>query len=78
MKNYQLEVFTRPTCSDCQELKRFLKQHNIPHREYDLAKNPQKEKDLKSISGSRIVPTLVFTQSSFFGLMRKSKLEGER
>ncbi|GIN57296.1 glutaredoxin family protein [Lederbergia ruris] len=73
MKNYQLEVYTRPTCSDCQDLKKFLQTHHIPHKEYDLAKEPSKEKDLLKITGSRIVPTLVFSHPSFLGWMRKPK-----
>ncbi|GIO27373.1 glutaredoxin family protein [Ornithinibacillus bavariensis] len=73
MKDYRLEVYTRPTCSDCQDLKEFLKRHDIPHKEYDLAKDPAKEKELIKITGNRIVPALVFSQSSLFGLMRKTK-----
>ncbi|WP_077596147.1 glutaredoxin family protein [Oceanobacillus kimchii] len=73
MKNYHLEVYTRPTCSDCQDLKKFLKVHHIPHEEYDLAKQPSKEKDLIKITGSRIVPALVFSHSSLLGLVRKPK-----
>lgn len=73
MKNYQLEVYTRPTCSDCQDLKKFLQSNHIPHKEYDLAKEPSKEKDLIKITGSRIVPALVFSHPSLLGWMRKPK-----
>uniref|UniRef100_UPI00190DABD6 glutaredoxin family protein n=1 Tax=Virgibacillus salexigens TaxID=61016 RepID=UPI00190DABD6 len=64
MKNFHLEVYTRPTCSDCQDLKKFLQVHHIPHIEYDLAKQPLKEKDLIKITGNRIVPGLVFSKPS--------------
>ncbi|MDY0406290.1 glutaredoxin domain-containing protein [Virgibacillus sp. 179-BFC.A HS] len=70
MKNYRLEVYTRPTCSDCQDLKEFLHSHHIHHKEYDLAKQPAKEKELIKITGSRVVPALVFSRSS---LLRKPK-----
>ncbi|MBW8350902.1 glutaredoxin family protein [Bacillus sp. IITD106] len=73
MKNYHLEVYTRPTCSDCQELKTFLQSHRIPHKEYDLAKQPSKEKDLIKLTGSRIVPVLVFSHPSLLGLVKKTK-----
>ncbi|MEW9676809.1 glutaredoxin domain-containing protein [Lentibacillus sp. L22] len=73
MNNYQLEVYTRPTCSDCQDLKKFLQSHHIPHKEYDLAKQPAKEKDLIKVTGNRIVPGIVFSQSSFLGLRKKPK-----
>lgn len=73
MAKYQLEIYTRPTCSDCQDLKKFLESHQIPHKQYDLAKQPDKEKDLIRITGNRIVPGLVFSQPSFLGLMKKPK-----
>ncbi|MBY7142002.1 glutaredoxin family protein [Virgibacillus sp. NKC19-3] len=73
MKNYHLEIYTRPTCSDCQDLKKFLQAQRIPHKEYDLTKQPSKEKDLIKITGSRIVPGLVFSQDSLLGLVRKPK-----
>lgn len=47
MTEYHLEIYTRPTCSDCQNLKNFLEEHQIPHKQYDLAKQPEKEKELK-------------------------------
>lgn len=70
---YQLEIYTRPTCSDCQDLKKFLEEHQIPHKQYDLAKQPGKEKELKKITGNRMVPGIVFSQSSMLGLKKKVK-----
>lgn len=74
MGNYHLEIYTRPTCSDCQDLKKFLESHRIPHKQYDLAKQPSKEKDLIKLTGNRIVPGIVFSQPSFLGLSRNSKI----
>ncbi|UJL46652.1 NrdH-redoxin [Virgibacillus sp. NKC19-16] len=73
MAKYQLEIYTRPTCSDCQDLKKFLQSHRIPHKQYDLSKQPAKEGDLKKITGSRIVPALVFSHPSLLGLVKKPK-----
>lgn len=73
MAKYHLEIYTIPTCSDCQDLKKFLESHRIPHKQYDLAKQPSKEKELIKITGNRIVPGLVFSQESLLGLRRKSK-----
>ncbi|WP_010096265.1 glutaredoxin family protein [Ornithinibacillus scapharcae] len=72
MKKYYLEVYTRPTCSDCQDLKKFLQNYRIPHKEFDLVKQPSKEKDLIKITGNRIVPALIFSSPSRFGVRRKS------
>ncbi|MCG1010558.1 glutaredoxin family protein [Salinicoccus sp. ID82-1] len=71
MTNYQLEVYSRPTCSDCQNLKQFLRAHSISYTEYDLSEQPEKEQDLKKITGSRIVPALVFSRPAFMGIKRK-------
>lgn len=73
MAEYHLEIYTRPTYSDCQDLKKFLEAHQIPHKQYDLAKQPEKEKELKKITGNRIVPGIVFSQSSMLGLRKKAK-----
>ncbi|MDM8102277.1 MULTISPECIES: glutaredoxin family protein [Oceanobacillus] len=73
MAAYHLEIYTRPTCSDCQDLKNFLEEHQIQHKQYDLAKQPEKEKELKKITGNRIVPGIVFSRSSMLGLRKKAK-----
>lgn len=74
MKNVQFELYTRPTCSDCQEAKAFLAEHNIPYVGYDLSIEPEKEKELIKVSGSRVVPAFVFKEKSFLGLRRKPKV----
>lgn len=73
MAKYQLEIYTRPTCSDCQDLKKFLEKHRLPHKQYDLTKQPEKEKELKNRTGARVVPGIVFSQSSILGLRKTRK-----
>lgn len=74
MKKVQLELYTRPTCSDCQAAKEFLSKNNIPYIDYDLSKQPTKEEELIKISGTRIVPTFVFKDKSLLGIMSKPKV----
>lgn len=74
MQNAQFELYTRPTCSDCQEAKAFLAENNIPYIDYDLSKEPEKEKELIKVSGSRVVPAFVFKQNSILGLKSKPKV----
>jgi glutaredoxin 3 len=74
MTKVQLELYTRPTCSDCQAGKEFLSKHNISYNEYDLAKQPAKEEDLIKITGTRMVPTFVFKRKSLLGMMNKPKV----
>ncbi|MCM3759138.1 glutaredoxin family protein [Sporosarcina aquimarina] len=72
--NAKLELYTRPTCSDCQEAKAFLGKNNIQYNSYDLSLEPQKEKELIKVSGSRVVPAFVFKKKSFLGLGSKPKV----
>jgi len=55
-KNIQLELYTRPTCSDCQESKRYLNSQEISYSHKDVSQ-----------SGNRIVPLFVFYKKNFWG-----------
>lgn len=74
MSKVQLELYTRPTCSDCQAAKQFLSKHNISYIDYDLTQQPTKEQELIKISGARIVPTFVFHNKSLLAFMSKPKV----
>jgi len=74
MNHAQFELYTRPTCSDCQEAKAFLAEHTIPYINYDLAKEPEREKDLIAISGSRVVPAFIFARKTILGFKGKPKV----
>lgn len=74
MKNVKLTIYTRPTCSDCQESKRFLAENNVEITEYDLSQHPSKEEDLIKISGTRIVPAFVFEKKSLLGMKNNPKV----
>lgn len=74
MKNVQLELYTRPTCSDCQAGKAFLAEHHVSYINYDLSEYPEKEKDLRKLTGTRMVPAFVFKENSLRGKFRKPKV----
>ena len=74
MKHMQLELYTRPTCSDCQAGKAFLAKHEIPYIHHDLSKHPEREKDLRKLTGTRMVPAFVFKDKSIRGKFRKPKV----
>ncbi len=74
MGEVQLELYTRPTCSDCQAGKAFLEKHQIPYIDHDLSVHPEKEKDLRKLTGTRMVPTFVFKEKSLLGLLSKPKV----
>lgn len=74
MKNVQLELYTRPTCSDCQEGKVFLVKYRISYIHHDLSEHPEKEKKLRTLTGTRMVPAFVFKDKSLRGKLKKPKV----
>lgn len=74
VKNVQLELYTRPTCSDCQAGKKFLSEHHISYINHDLSEYPEKEKALRKITGTRMVPTFVFKDKSLRGRFSKPEV----
>ena len=69
--NHTLELYTRPTCSDCQAAKEYLSRENIDYVHKNVEEDESVEKKLKDISGSRIVPSFAFYKK---GLLGKKKL----
>ena len=63
----ELELYTRPTCSDCQDAKKYLTSNSVHYVDKDVSKNLHLEDDLKKISGSRVVPLLAFYKKGLFG-----------
>jgi len=63
----ELELYTRPTCSDCQDAKKYLSSNSIDYADKDISKNLSLEEDLKKISGNRIVPMFAFYKKGLFG-----------
>ena len=70
--NLTLELYTRPTCSDCQAAKDYLNERNIDYVHKDVGEEERFETELKEVSGSRIVPSFAFYKKGLFG---KKKLE---
>ncbi|WP_028784599.1 glutaredoxin family protein [Thalassobacillus devorans] len=65
--NLELELYTRPTCSDCQEAKEYLASESILYQHKDVGENPGFEEEMKQISGNRIVPLFAFYKKGLFG-----------
>lgn len=63
----ELELYTRPTCSDCQDAKKYLTSNRISYAEKDVSKNLILEEELKKITGTRIVPMFAFYKKGLFG-----------
>ncbi|MFZ5942290.1 MAG: glutaredoxin domain-containing protein [Bacteroidota bacterium] len=55
-KQKRVTVYTTPTCTWCNTLKTYLKQHNISYTEVDVASNPTKAEEMVRKSGQQGVP----------------------
>ncbi|MCA1061278.1 glutaredoxin family protein [Rossellomorea aquimaris] len=62
-----LELYTRPTCSDCQAAKEYLNEQKIDYVHKNVGEEEGYERELKEISGSRIVPSFAFYEKGLFG-----------
>ena len=62
--------------TDCQEAKEFLSQKNIPYKEINVQGEPGKEKELKEMTGTIIVPAFIFTNTKFMVFKQKKILIG--
>ena len=55
-KNIQLELYTRPTCSDCQESKRYLNSQEISYSHKDVSQNLDLEEEMKKYQATELFP----------------------
>lgn len=57
----KIEIYSTPTCHFCHMEKEFLKAHNIPFTDYDVASDMEKRKYIIELSGQMGVPVTVIT-----------------
>ena len=69
----ELELYTRPTWSDCQDAKKYLAARNIVYVNKDVGADSTLEKEMKQISGNRVVPLFVFYKKGLFGKRKQVK-----
>jgi len=62
-----IKIYTIPTCSDCNYAKRFFKEKNIPYTDFDCTENVDYEEEVKTLTGKKIVPTIVIDDKVFIG-----------
>ncbi|MEK4555253.1 glutaredoxin family protein [Jeotgalicoccus sp. FSL K6-3177] len=67
----EFELYTRPTCSDCQDAKAYMEANKIPYTSKDVGQHPELEAEMIKISGNRIVPLFAFYKK---GLLGRKKL----
>lgn len=68
MKNIiYLDLYTRPTCSDCQDAKAYLEKNSIDFTGKNVAEDIHLEQEMRAISGNRIVPLFAFYKKNRLG-----------
>lgn len=62
--------------TDCQDAKEFLSLKNAPYEEINVQDEPEKEKKLKELTGTVIVPAFIFTSTKLLFMKDKKVLIG--
>lgn len=62
-----VKIYTIPTCSDCNNAKRYFTEHNVPFKEYNCAENISYAEEVRNLTGKQIVPTIVINDKVFIG-----------
>jgi glutaredoxin-like YruB-family protein len=73
-----ITIYSTPTCHFCQLTKEFLKSHDIPFTDYDVASDLEKRQEMIEKSGQMGVPVIFIDDEMMIGFDRErlSKLLG--
>jgi glutaredoxin 3 len=63
-------VYTTPTCGYCHQVKQYLSQRGVSHREVDVAADHQAASEMVRLSGQRGVPVVVIDGQVVVGFNR--------
>jgi glutaredoxin 3 len=62
-----VEIYTIPTCSDCNDAKRFFREHNIAYIDYNCEEDPKYAEEVWKLTRKQIVPTIKIGDQVFIG-----------
>lgn len=71
-KPHKVLVFTTPTCPWCQRAKLYLREHKVPFREVDVARDANAARDLARRTGQMGVPVIEIDGRPVVGFDRKT------
>lgn len=66
-KIHRVAIYSTPTCSYCQMVKEYFKKNGIKYREYNVAVNERKRKEMKALSGQTGVPVITIDNKLLIG-----------
>jgi glutaredoxin 3 len=62
-----IEIYSTPSCHFCHMAKEWLTAKNIPYRDYNVAANMEKRKEMVEISGQLGVPVIKIENDVMIG-----------
>lgn len=66
-----ITIYSTPTCHFCQLTKEFLKSHEIPFTDYDVAADLEKRQEMIEKSGQMGVPVIFIGDEMMIGFDRE-------
>lgn len=71
-----IHIYTRPTCEDSQELKRFLSEGEVPYYEVDVTESIDRRNQLLHETGNEITPGIIVESTNLFGKKKRNTFSG--
>lgn len=62
-----VEIYSIPTCSDCNEAKRFFQEHHIPYKDYNCEEDLKYAEEVRKLTRKQMVPTIKINGHIFVG-----------
>lgn len=63
----EVKIYSTPTCHFCHMTKEFLKEHNIPFTDYNVAEDLEKRQEMIEKSGQMGVPVVLIGDEMMIG-----------
>ncbi|OMF65195.1 glutaredoxin family protein [Paenibacillus sp. FSL R5-0766] len=62
-----IQIYSIPTCSDCNYAKRYFKERELPYTDYNCEEDAKYAEEVWNLTGKQVVPTLVIGDKVFVG-----------
>ncbi|MGC5771316.1 glutaredoxin family protein [Paenibacillus pabuli] len=62
-----IQIYSIPTCSDCNYAKRYFKEHELPYTDYNCEEDAKYAEEVRKLTGKQVVPTIVIGDKVFVG-----------
>lgn len=62
-----IQIYSIPTCSDCNYAKRYFKEHELPYKDYNCEEDAKYAEEVRKLTGKQVVPIIVIGDKVFVG-----------